>query len=445
MLDPRVNESRGALLDYGQACQGFLMAETKPGQGCFPVSSAHKKNTVKELLMMRRRAVQNGSQNDDNNNHVVHKFKSAKYQGYPSDLSPHHVSPHHVGPPYSPEEAHGQMVPVPLPYADPQWPEATLVPPAPLVPQSPPAPEVKVTLFHWQIKQETQKVEGLCDERLNAQDSDGDTFLHIAVAQGKRALAYVLAARMAGCGTLDLKEHNGQTPLQIAAATNQHLILQDLLSHGAQINTRDFWGRSPLHVCAQKGHLSSLQSMWKSLNVNAMDIEMFSYDGLTPLHLAVLAHNAVVKEMRCLENPCSYMTMELAQKKKRFEECVQTLLQMGASYATKDLKSGRTCLHMAAEEANIEVLGVLLDQSSSLAVVNVKTFSGNTALHIVSSLQCHTNQLEAVKLLMRKGADPGIRNIENELPSQLAPDGPVGEKVTSPNTPTSTLSSRYFR
>lgn len=50
-----------------------------------------------------------------------------------------------------------------------------------------------------------------------------------------------------------------QTALQIAAATNNHLIVRDLLSHGANINTRDLWGRSPLHVCAQKGHVLSLQ------------------------------------------------------------------------------------------------------------------------------------------------------------------------------------------
>lgn len=62
-------------------------------------------------------------------------------------------------------------------------------------------------------------------------------------------------------------------------------------------------------------------------------------------------------------------------------------------------------------------------------VHSFQTFSGNTALHIVSSLTNHKTQAEAVKLLMRKGADPGIRNLENELPSQLVPEGPAGEKV----------------
>lgn len=35
-------------------------------------------------------------------------------------------------------------------------------------------------------------------------------FLHIAVAQGRRALAYVLAKKMASIGMLDLKERNNQ-------------------------------------------------------------------------------------------------------------------------------------------------------------------------------------------------------------------------------------------
>lgn len=255
--------------------------------------------------------------------------------------------------------------------------------------------------------------------------------LHIAVAQGRPSLAYVLAAKMARYGSLDIKEHNGQTPLQIASATNQHLIVHDLLVHGAQINTRDLWGRSPLHVCAEKGHFLSLQSIWRTLlgSGQLIDIEMFNYDGLTPLHTAILSHNAVIKELRSLENPCSYMAMELAQRRRMFVECIKTLLLMGASTGTKDLKSGRTCLHMASEEANVELFNVFFDQPSPLPLVNVKTFSGNTALHIVSSLQNHNTQVAAVKLLMRKGADPGTRNFENELPSQLVPEGPIGEKV----------------
>lgn len=39
--------------------------------------------------------------------------------------------------------------------------------------------DVNVSLFHWQIQQEAQKVEGLSAEQLNMQDSDGDTYVWI--------------------------------------------------------------------------------------------------------------------------------------------------------------------------------------------------------------------------------------------------------------------------
>ncbi|XP_069020344.1 NF-kappa-B inhibitor zeta [Embiotoca jacksoni] len=405
MLDPRGNESRGSQVvstgaDFSHNYKGSLITDPSPSGS---IQTVNKQSTVKELLMMRRWASEqkpNCSRDDGN---LEYKSKYAKYEASGSDTSPPLFGPPALGNP----NTNLQFSPV-VPTAG-----------------------VRTTLFHWQIQQEFQKVGGLSLELLNMQDADGDTFLHIAVAQGKRALVYVLAAKMAGCGSLDCKEHNGQTALQIAVATNQYLIVHDLVTLGAQVNTRDLWGRSPLHVCAEKGHSCSLQSIWKSQTGTGqpIDVEMLNYDGLTPLHIAVLSHNAVVKEMKGPQSPCSYMTMELVQRRHAYVECIKTLLQMGASCGTKDLKSGRTCLHMASVMGNVELFGIFLDQPTSLSVVNVKNFSGNTALHIVSSLQNHNSQVEAVKLLMRKGADPGIRNLENELPAQLVPEGPVGEEV----------------
>ncbi|KAG7503359.1 NF-kappa-B inhibitor zeta-like [Solea senegalensis] len=156
---------------------------------------------------------------------------------------------------------------------------------------------------------------------------------------------------------------------------------------------------------------------------------MINYNGLTPLHVAVLSHNAVVKQLSCLENPHSSTAEGLMQRKWMFVECIKTLFLMGASLTTRDLKSGRTCFHMASEEANMELLQVILNQPLSLPIVNFKTFSGNTALHIVCSLHSNRSQVEAVKLLMRNGADPGSRNFENDLPAQLVPEGVTGKKV----------------
>ncbi|KAM4538293.1 NF-kappa-B inhibitor zeta isoform 2-T2 [Fundulus diaphanus] len=411
--DLRAGQVLSATFNFSPNSEGCMIFEAKPQTSVQPM---HKKTTVKELLMMRRQKWNSQP-----------KIKSSKYEPVTIDMS------HQTAISPTPVNLNPTINIAPALHKNTVIALQEMQQPVHLLPQDKEVPvsEGKMTLFHWQIHQESKKVEGLSAELMCMQDSDGDTFLHIAVAQGRRALSYVLAENMARCGSLDMKEHNGQTPLQIAVATNQHLIVSDLLSHGAQINIRDLWGRSPLHVCAEKGHFLCLQSIWKTMagNGRSVDVEMFNYDGLTPLHAAVLSHNAVVREVRHLENPCPYMISDLAHRRHRYVECIRTLMHMGASYGTKDLKSGRTCLHMASEEVNMELLNLFLEQPTSLAAVNVKTFSGNTALHIISSLQNDKNQVEVVKLLMRKGADPGIRNFENEMPCQLVPEGPVGEKV----------------
>ncbi|XP_008834021.1 NF-kappa-B inhibitor zeta [Nannospalax galili] len=287
------------------------------------------------------------------------------------------------------------------------------------------------SFFQWQVEQEESKLANISQEQFLSKDADGDTFLHIAVAQGRRALSYVLARKMNALHMLDIKEHNGQSAFQVAVAANQHLIVQDLVNLGAQVNTTDCWGRTPLHVCAEKGHSQVLQAIQKGAvrSNQFLDLEATNYDGLTPLHCAVMAHNAVVHELQRNQQPHSPEVQELLLKNKSLVDTIKCLIQMGAAVEAKDRKSGRTALHLAAEEANLELIRLFLELPSCLSFVNAKAYNGNTALHVAASLQYRVTQLDAVRLLMRKGADPSTRNLENEQPVHLVPDGPVGEQI----------------
>lgn len=120
-----------------------------------------------------------------------------------------------------------------------------------------------------------------------------------------------------------------------------------------------------------------------------------------------------MKELQKLGAPPSYEKLELLQRRKLYAECIKILLLMGASAGTKvdvqsrpaslvlrafssswfpsscyiscrqDLKSGRTSLHIASEEANVELLSIFLDQPSSPTFINTAVgcfvfFSPNT-------------------------------------------------------------------
>ena len=108
----------------------------------------------------------NCSQDDST---LEHRFKFAKSEAFSSDLSPLHLlglpAPvnSYITNPFAPENGH---VVAPQQMQHP-----------PLQEQASPMAEGKITLFHWQIQQETQKVGELSPERLNMQDADGDTYV----------------------------------------------------------------------------------------------------------------------------------------------------------------------------------------------------------------------------------------------------------------------------
>lgn len=54
---------------------------------------------------------------------------------------------------------------------------------------------------------------------------------------------------------------------------------------------------------------------------------------------------------------------------------------------------------------------------------------GHTALHMAAGLHGSPDQEELIRLLLSRGADPSIRNLENDQPVHLLQSGEQGEKV----------------
>ncbi|XP_045148775.1 NF-kappa-B inhibitor delta [Echinops telfairi] len=258
-------------------------------------------------------------------------------------------------------------------------------------------------------------------QQLLAQDEEGDTLLHLFVARGLRWLAYAAAEVLQACRHLDIREHKGKTPLLVAAAANQPLIVGDLLNLGAEPNATDHQGRSVLHVAATYGLPGVLSAVFNSgarVNLEARDFE-----GLTPLHTAILSLNIAMR-------PSDLCPRVLGTQAQDRLTCVQMLLHMGADHTSQEIKSNKTVLHLAVQAANPTLVQLLLElpQGDLQAFVNMKAH-GNTALHMAAALPPGPPQEAIVRRLLAAGADPTLRNLENEQPVHLLRPGPGPEGI----------------
>lgn len=133
------------------------------------------------------------------------------------------------------------------------------------------------------------------------------TALHLAADEGNVECVNLLLAKGADA---KIKNHRGVTPLHLAARTSSLECVESLLSNGnATPNAEDFDKRTPLHAAIGKSN-SSIQIienliMWGA-NINQKDVF-----GFTALHLAAL---------------------------EEFTLCVDTLIYYGADVTTRSRK-----------------------------------------------------------------------------------------------------------
>ncbi|CAN9514340.1 unnamed protein product [Ophioblennius macclurei] len=268
-------------------------------------------------------------------------------------------------------------------------------------------------------------LDGMDYSRTTCQDEDGDTILHIYAAKGLREYAFAAAERLRDIGKLDAKEHKGKTALLVAATANQSEILQDLLSLGADINACDVKGQTALHLAAQYGYPGVLQAILSSRS--AFNLETRNFEGMTPLHCAAISHSATAK---ALSTAAGAADVNLQTKAGEKLSCVQMLLNARASLTSQEIKSNKTVLHLAVKEGNIELVRYLM----RISLPNLKDFvnmkaHGHTALHMAAGLHNDPHQEEILQLLLGRGADPSIRNLENDQPAHLLQSGAQGEQL----------------
>ncbi|XP_032937637.2 POU domain class 2-associating factor 1 [Catharus ustulatus] len=343
----------------------------------------------------------------------------------PRSTPPSMVPPLEVTEPQPPLPYFPWAQPLPaLPASSLQYPAASSSFPGPQlvpVPISIPEPAPQ------ELEDARRAIGALPIEKLLLEDEDNDTILHIYAAKGLRAHTLAAAERMKALRRLDAKEHRGKTPLLVAVTARQAAIVHDLIQAGADVNAVDNKGQTALHLAATYGYTQVLQVIL-SLGF-PLDLEMKDFEGHTPLHCAVLAHNSLLREQGRQALP-EEQHRELQQQSRELESCIQLLVQTGASIYSRDVKSNKTVLHYTVQDGNVSLLRYFLELNAfkSKDFVNNKAH-GNTALHMAAALPGDKNQKEIIQLLLEHGADPSIRNLDNDQPIHMAPPGKAGDQV----------------
>ncbi|KAM6222236.1 B-cell lymphoma 3 protein [Rhynchocyon petersi] len=242
-------------------------------------------------------------------------------------------------------------------------------------------------------------------------DEDGDTPLHIAVAQGNLPIVHRLVNLFQHVGReLDIYNNLRQTPLHLAVITTLPSVVRLLVTAGASPMALDRNGQTAVHLACEHRSPVCLQALLDYAVPGTVDLEARNYDGLTALHVAV--------NYEC-------------------PEVVLLLLEHGADIDAMDIKSGRSPLIHAVENNNHSMVQLLLQHGAN---VNAQMYSGSSALHSASG----RGLLPLVRTLVRSGADSGLKNCHNDTPLMVARSRRVIDilrgKATRP-APTSQMES----
>ena len=172
------------------------------------------------------------------------------------------------------------------------------------------------------------------------------------------------------------KTTTGWDPLHCAASRGHLAILKLLVGRGISsgLTSPEQW--TALHFCCAKSHIETMKYVLDCDNLGH-GIDARSESGYTPLHEAAQAgsleavkllveHGALV-DCRSSVNWTPFLMACHANK----PDIVELLLKAGANFYQRVGDSQRTCIHIAADKGNIEVLSVLLKCLASKKPISV--------------------------------------------------------------------------
>ncbi|XP_065573811.1 putative ankyrin repeat protein RF_0381 [Artemia franciscana] len=238
------------------------------------------------------------------------------------------------------------------------------------------------------------------------------TPLHLAVISGDLEVIKMVLDKGADVNARDIY---GESPLHLAASSRcSQTVVECLLKYGADVHIRNSELASPLHLAALQEHPKSVENFVKS----GVDVNIIIENGQSLLHFAALfGHPKTVKyllksgaDFNIREtNGESPLHLAASYGGPKTTEC---LLKFGADVNIRRT-DGASPLHLAASYGRPKTIECLL---KFVADVNIRKTDGESPLHLAASY----GRPKTIECLLKFGADVNIRNNNGESPLHLA-------------------------
>lgn len=240
------------------------------------------------------------------------------------------------------------------------------------------------------------------------------TPLILSIRAGGRELSELLLSHGADPSGAD---DGGQTPLMAAANKPNDEIVGLLLGAGADARPKDSLGRNVLQHC---GPGLSEETMGKLIDAGA-DVNNRDAWQRTPVISAIMEHNTALVHALLqkgadpnAKDDQGYSPLQVALTYRKLE-LIDILLAKGADANITDRWTGQSALALACALGLDSEVGKLVEAGGD---PNAKDAQGKTPLHV--AVQNSYSSSEAVRLLLKKGADPLQKDNEGHSAYDLA-------------------------
>jgi ankyrin repeat protein len=229
---------------------------------------------------------------------------------------------------------------------------------------------------------------------------------HIHLLPTPAQSQYVFLGTVGLLGGMEASANYVCTALHEAVKQRDLVLVQMLLASGADPNSLDKDGFSPLEYATWQGYLPSITLLLEK----GADPSLATIDGYTPLHLAAMSNYVEAAKLfiekgadvnaRAEINHISCTPLDLAINLAD-ADLVQLLLEKGAK--PNIAQNSLEIFHWAAENGHLDIVRLLLARKADF---NIHINDQNTCKAL--SLAATQGHLSVARLLLAEGADPNV-------------------------------------